>query len=238
MSTAFPATFLELCQRTASECGVSLTGPGAVASQTGRLGQVVNWVNSAWVDIQTKYDNWRFMRASFTVDTTSGDGKYAITDCTDVATSAALTAAGFRDWCRDGFKIYLTSAGVATETDLIYVDYDEWYRVWNIGSPANGYPRDWAMDHDRAILLGAKPNGIYTVRGEYMKAATELSGDSDEPELPKEYRMAIVYRAMMSYGRYHGAPEVYTDGENNYRRLLVEMIRTQRPRNVVAGPLA
>lgn len=238
MSTAFPATFLELCQRTASECGASLTGPSAVTSQTGRLGQVVNWVNSAWIDIQTKYDNWRFMRASFTVNTTSGDGKYVITDCTDVATSTALTVAGFRDWCRDGFKIYLVSAGVGTETDLVFIDYDDWYQIWNFGSPANSYPRDWTMDHDRAILLGPKPGGIYTVRGEYIKAATELSGDSDEPELPKEYRMAIVYRAMMMYGRYHGASEVYTDGENNYRRLLTEMIRTQRRRNVSAGPLS
>lgn len=238
MSTAFPATFLELSQRLCSETGISLTGPSATSGQTGRLGQAVNWINSAWVDIQTKFDNWRFMRASFTVATTSGDGKYAVVDCTDVATSSALTAAGFRDWCRDSFKIYLTSAGVGTETDLQFIDYGDWYTIWNFGSPSNSYPRDWTMDHDRAILLGPKPDGIYTVRGEYMKAATELSGDSDEPELPNEYRMAIVYRAMMMYGRYLGAPEVYTDGENNYKRLLREMIRTQRPRNVVPGPLA
>lgn len=238
MSVQNPQTFLELTQRCASECGVSLTGPSAVTSQTGRLGQIVNWVNSSWYDIQTKYDNWHFMRASFTVATTASDGKYAITDCTDVATSAALTVAGFRCWVNNSFKIYLTSAGSGTETDLRYVDYDYWYQRWNTGAQSDSYPTDFTIDHDRAILLAPKPGGIYTVSGEYMKAATLLSGDSDEPEMPAEYRMAIVYRAMMKYGRYNAAPEVFTDGQAEYTRLMREMTRTQRPKDLVGGALA
>jgi hypothetical protein len=238
MSVQNPETFLELVQRCASECSVSLTGPSAVTGQTGRLGQVVNWVNSAWMDVQTKHNDWSFMRASFTVNTTASDGKYAITDCTDVATTAALTVAGFRTWEKDTFKAYLVSAGVATETDLRFMDYQEWYDRWNYGTPTDGYPGEFTIDHDRAILLAPKPNGIYTVRGEYMKAATLMSGDTDEPEMPAEYRMAIVYRAMMKYGRYNAAPEVFTDGQAEYTRLIREMSRTQRPPLLRAGPLA
>lgn len=241
MSVENPSTFLELCQRTASECSTSLTGPSDTTTQSGRLLQIVRWVNSSWIDIQTKHDNWRFMRASFTVDTTSGDGKYLITECTDVATSAALTVAGFRCWVNDPdvpFKAYLVSSGVGTEYDLSFADYGEWYSTWNFGSPTNAPPRDWTYDHDRGILLGPKPDGIYRVRGEYMKAATLLSGDSDEPEMPAEYRMAIVYGAMMKYGRYNAAPEVYADGERGYNRLMREMSRTQRPRPKVGGSLA
>jgi hypothetical protein len=238
MSVQNPATFLELCQRTASECSTSLTGPSAVTSQTGRLGQIVNWVNSSWMDVQTRYDNWKFMRASFTVNTVADDGKYLITDCTDVASSAALTVAGFRRWELDTFKIYLVSAGVATETDLRFMEYQDWYERWNYGSPTSSYPGEFTIDHDRAILLAPKPDGIYTVRGEYMKAATLLSGDSDEPEMPAEYRMTIVYRAMMKYGRYNSAPEVFADGQAEYTRLMREMSRTQRPADLVGGPLA
>lgn len=238
MSVQNPATFLELCQRSASECGVSLTGPSATTSQTGRLGQIINWVNSAWMDVQTKHDNWRFMRSSFTVNTTSGDGKYIITDCTDTVSSAALTVAGFRTWERDTFKIYLVSAGSDTETDLTFIDYQDWYYRYNTGAQSNSYPGYFSIDHDNGILLAPKPNGIYTLRGEYMKAATLLSGDNDEPEMPAEYRMAIVYRAMMKYGRYAGAAEVFTDGQAEYTRLMREMTRTQRPANLVGGPLA
>ncbi len=238
MSVQNPETFLELCQRTSSECSVSLTGPSTTVSQSGRLGQIVNWTNTAWIDLQTKYNDWRFMRSSFSVNTTSGDGKYAIGDCTDTVASAVMTAEGFRDWKLDTFKIYLVSAGVGTETDLTFMEYQDWYDRWNYGSPSNSYPGDFTIDHDRSILLAPKPDGIYTVRGEYMKAATLMDGDSDEPELPQEYRMAIVYRAMMYYGRYTGAPEVRADGEIQYNRMLREMSRTQRPAPMTGGPLA
>lgn len=228
--------FLQLCQRTASECSSSLTGPSSVASQTGRLGQIVKWVNAAWMDVQTSRDKWKFMVGSFTVDTTSGDGKYAYTDCTDVGASAAISA--FRLWRTDKFKIYLTSAGVGTETDLYYLDYDDWYYRFNTGAQTNRYPIYFTVDHDQSILLAPKPDGIYTVSGEYQKAATEMAADADIPDMPEEYHLAIVYRAMMKYGRYTGASEVYSDGEMEYRRLMHQMHNSQLPPNRTGRPLA
>ena len=128
MSVQAPETFLELCQRTASECSTSLTGPSGVSGQTGRLGQIVNWVQAAWFDIQTRFDDWLFMRFGFTLDTTSGDGEYAYSDATDAGTGVAIAA--FRRWCGDRaecgerpMRIYLVSAGVATESELRFLDY-------------------------------------------------------------------------------------------------------------------
>lgn len=220
--------FLQLCARVASECGVSTTEPTSTSGQTGRLGQIVNWVNAAWMDLQQRRNDWRFMVGSFTVATTSGDGAYSTSDC---------AISNFRDWRRDTLKIYLTSAGQETETYLRFMEYADWYDRYNTGAQSNSYPIHFSVDHDNDILLGPKPDGIYTVSGEYMKAATELSGDDDEPELPTEWHMAIVYRAMMKYGRYAGASEVYTDGANEYKRMLREMLRTLRLPDEVAGPL-
>jgi hypothetical protein len=243
MSAANPTTFLDLCQRTASECSVSLTGPASVVGQTGRLGQVVNWVQTSWGDIQTLHDDWFFMRSSFTVDTTSGDGEYAYGDCTDTVASAAISS--FHRWvgdkgeeCEVTPKIYLVSAGVATQTDLVFLDWRDFTAMYLIGTQTNSYPRHWTRSPSGKLLLGPKPDGIYRVTGDYQKAATALSGDSDEPELPAQYRMAIVYGAMMSYGRYNGAPEVFTDGQARYAKAMSEMRRTQRPRDLRAGPLA
>jgi hypothetical protein len=228
--------FLQLCQRAASECGVSQTGPSDTISQTGRLAQIVKWVNTGWMDIQTRHDNWKFMRSSFTVATTSGDGKYLYTDCTDTVASATISA--FRCWVPDTFKIYLTSAGSDSETELEFIDFQDWYRRFNTGAQQNSYPTYFTIDHDMGFLLAPKPDGIYTVRGEYMKSATELSGDSDTPELPTEYHMAIVARAMMKYGRYNAASEVFNDGQAEFLRIMSEMGRTQRPAIRVPGPLA
>jgi hypothetical protein len=236
VSAENPSTFLELCQRAAMDCGVSLTGPADTTSQTGRLGQVVKWTNAAWIDIQTRANDWKFLRSSFTVATTSGDGKYAYTDCTDVAAAVAISA--FRCWCLESFKVYLTSAGSDSETEIDFIEYDDWYRRYNTGAQSNSHPIHFSVDHDMGILLGPKPDGIYTLRGEYMKSATPMSGDDDTPDLPEEYRMAIVYRAMMKYGRYNSAPEVFNDGQAEYLRIMAEMRRTQRPRDKVGRPLA
>lgn len=228
--------FLELCQRTASECSASLTGPTDTTSQIGRLGQIVKWVNSAWMDIQTRHDDWNFMRSSFTLATTSGDGRYTYSDCTDTGTAVAI--ANFRSWLMDKFKIYQTSAGQGTETYLRPMSYTDWYWRYNTGAQTNGPPRFVIIAPDSAILLAQVPDGAYTVKGEYMKAATELSGDTDIPEMPGEYHMAIVYRAMMKYGRYNAAAEVHADGQENYVRMMKEMSRTYRPAQLIGGPLA
>ena len=229
--------FLQLAQRVALETGVSLTGPSAVANQTGRLGQIVKWTITADVDIQTLHNNWKFMRSGFTVNTTSGDGKYVFGDCTDTGSSAVI--AKFREWCRDTpLKIYKTASGVGTETDLAYIPYEDWYARYNLGAQTNSHPSYWSIDRDNGLLLGPKPDAIYTVSGDYMKAATELSVDASEPAFPADYHMAIVYRAMMKYARYVGAPEIFSDGQAEYQRVLREMRRTQLPDAWEPGPLA
>lgn len=243
MSVQNPQTFLELAQRTASECSTSLTGPSAVTNQTGRLGQIVNWANTAWIEVQTRHDDWLFMRSSFTVNTTSSDGTYAYGDCTDTNASAAISA--FRDWCGKTdkswdvpMKIYLTSAGIGTQTTLQFLAWGDFDALYLRGSPTDSYPCHWSRDPAGNLRLGPKPDGIYTVTGDYMKAATLLEGDSDEPEMPGEQRMAIVYGAMMKYGRYNAAPEVFSDGQAGFKRIMQELRRTQRPPNDEGGPLA
>jgi hypothetical protein len=228
--------YLQLCQRTSSEVGIAGTSPAATTSQSGNALRIVNWVSSAWLDIQRKHDDWKFMRGSFTFDTTASDGVYAYGDCTDTTTSTAISA--FRAWHRDTLKIYLTSAGVAGEVQLTYIDYQSWYSVYNTGQQTDGPPRFFSIDASNRLLLAPKPDGIYTVTGEYQKSATELSGDDDTPELPSEYHEAIVYRAMMKYGRFYVAGEVYDDGKTNYRTLINEMERTQLPEFTQADPLA
>jgi hypothetical protein len=223
--------FLQGCARLASECGVSTTEPTATTGQTGRLGQIVNWYNAAWLELQQERNDWRFMVGSFSVNTTSGDGAYSLTDL-------GLTAAGFRDFRRETLKIYLTSAGSDTQGPLDFMDYDCWNAQFNTGAQSNSYPRWFTIDHDNDLLLAPKPDGIYTVTGEYMKAATELSGDDDTPELASEWHLAIVYLGMMSYGRYAGAPEVFADGERKWKVMRRQMLRTLVLPNKKAGPLA
>ena len=50
--------------------------------------------------------------------------------------------------------------------------------------------------------------------------------------------MMIVYRAMMFYGGYESAPEVYQRGEAEFKRLMSRLDIDQLPTLVSGPPLA
>jgi hypothetical protein len=120
-------------------------------------------------------------------------------------------SSSFRRWCGDKgeecevlMKIYLVSAGVATQTDLEFCDWREFSQMYSIGTPTSSYPRHWTKKPNGHLLLGPPPNGIYRVTGDYQKAAVAMSEDTDTPALPAEYRMSIVYLTMMKWAQVCG----------------------------------
>lgn len=228
-------TFLELVQRLSSEVGNAGSGPSAVTGQTGMNLRLVNWIASAWLDIQRKHDDWKFMRGSFTVNTVADDGAYVFGDCTDTATATAI--ASFRYWHTDTFKSYLQSAGVGSEVALPYIDYADWYARYNTGTQTSSTPQEFTIDNENGFRLGPKPNAVFVVSGEFQKAATTLAADADTPACPAEFHDAIFYLAMMKYARYTAAAEIYEDAKREYRRIIANMERTQRPEPMQAYPL-
>jgi hypothetical protein len=49
--------------------------------------------------------------------------------------------------------------------------------------------------------------------------------------------MAIVYRALMLYGRYEAAAEIYQDADTNYKRIMRRVDLNQLPDIELAEPL-
>lgn len=223
------ATFLQLAQRLRQECAGSGTGPAAVTGQTGELKRIVDWIATADEDIQRRHNAWKFMVGSFTLNTVADDNSYAAADC-------VVPVTNLRDWKKDSFKIYLLSAGVASETALDYIDYQSWYELYNTGPQTSQQPRHFSIGNDLSLKLGPAPNAVYRISGEYAKSVTTLSANADVPVYPGEYHLLAVYRAMMKYGRYTGATEVYQDGQNEYRRMLGQMEISQLPELLMAGP--
>lgn len=220
-------TFLQLASRLRQEVGGAGTGPSAVTNQTGESKRIVDWIATADEDIQRSRNQWRFMRSGFTVNTVANTAAYAYTSCTDTTASAAI--ATFREWVKDSFKIYLSSAGVGSETPLDFIDYDDWYALYSTGTQTASVPAEFTVLNNLSFSLGPKPDAVYVVTGEYQKAVVTMDSDGDTPLYPSEYHMLPVYRAMMSYGRYTGATEVYQEGQMRYRELMAEMERTQLP---------
>jgi hypothetical protein len=224
-------TFLQLSSRLRQEVGGAGTGPSAVTGQVGEYGRIVSWIATSDEEVQQEHDEWKFMVGSFTINTVADDGAYAPADFVTPVTD-------LRNYRMETLKIYLSATGVSDETPLYYMDYQEWYEIYNTGTQTSGRPKHFTIDNDMDLLLGPAPSAVYRVSGEYQKSVDTLATNSDTPIYPAEYHMLPVYLGMMKFGRYTGAAEVYADGERLYKKLLRRMERTQLPRIRTAGPLA
>ena len=67
--------FLEIAKRVRQECGIAGDGPSAVTGQDGINAKIVNWVGSAYEELQTMRP-WRFNWATHTQALTAGVNAY------------------------------------------------------------------------------------------------------------------------------------------------------------------
>jgi hypothetical protein len=61
---------------------------------------------------------------------------------------------------------------------------------------------------------------------------------TDTPEMPSDYHMLIVYRAMIDYGYLEVAPEVLNRAEKKAMQLTRQLENNRMPRWRKRGPLA
>ena len=217
--------FLQLVQRLHTETGRQGTTPSTTVSQTGMNARLVNWINTAYEEIQSLHETWRFRIADFSFSTIASTQNY---------TPTGVSITDLAQWKYDpdhnnlsGIRIY---SSVADETDLIFVPWEDFRATYKLGSnrTVSARPTVFSIRPDNSMDLWAIPDAVYTVNGEYVKSTDELSGNTDTP-LFSDCNMIIVWKALMYYGAFEGAPEVYVFAEDQYNKLLYSLERTQLP---------
>ena len=114
--------FLQLVQRTRRKCRVTGTGPTTVVSQAEEYARLVDFVNEAWMWLQLKRPDWRWMRNSMSFPTVSGQAVYTLAQIE--STGAGFS--NFGNWDKDSFRNYVTSVGTDSEFLMTWTDYDNW----------------------------------------------------------------------------------------------------------------
>jgi len=227
------STYLQLCQKLRQEVEGAGTGPSAVTGQTGVNARYVGWIADAWTELQQEHDDWLWMRKSFTVSATSGDGDYAYTECTDTVSAVAI--ARWSRWYPYSFKCYLTASGVGAEYPLIWVPWENFRARYRYGTQTNSQPIHVSMDPTLKFVLGPIPNDTFTVSGDYQIGPQTLAADADEPEMPARFHNLIVYEAMIKYGFNSVAPEILSRANGEALKLRSPLIRMMRPQ-ICIGP--
>lgn len=192
---------LEIVQSLHYEAKLPGAPPTTVVGQTGRAGDLVRWTIESYNDIQREKDGkWRWLRRPFTLNTVAGTQSYAYGSATDV--DAATAIARFRAWDLDDRErplIYLVSDGQATERELMIADWQDYRFRYLRGTHTSAPPMVLAAGVDNKLWLGPKPDGIYRVSGNFWRSNQVLAEDDDEPEMPADYHMLIVYHGLTKY---------------------------------------
>lgn len=227
-------TFLDLVKRLRSEAGGSGTGPSAVTGQSGESLRFVNWINTAWQDIQNDQTEWRFMRFGFTLNTVANVDNYAYTSCTD--TTTAVIIANFDHWVRDSFLLYTVS--LSDQLELIDLPYDDWRQLYRTRPQVANRPTNSTILPNNNIGIGPKPAGVYVVSGDYYRSASLMVNDGDTPTIPSQFHMTIIWKALMYYAAFEEAGSLYATAEKNFNMAYSALLRNQLPMIETAGPLA
>lgn len=228
--------YLQLINRARVECGVSgaSTPLTDVTALTGESSRIASWINSAWVDIQTAKEDWQWMRDAVEFTLTTQQQFYTPTE--------AGVGSTFANWKRDSWRASSVGQNYKDEQLLNYMDYTTFRNLYMYANMRNTYARPVVVtiDPDKNIGFGAKPDQPYVISGEYYVQPTEFSASTDAPPsvFPTRFHMMIVYRAMMFYGGYESAPEVYQRGEFEFKRLMNRLDIDQLPTLVSGPPLA
>jgi hypothetical protein len=210
--------FIDIVRRLRQEAGIAGSGPASVQFQTGENKRLVDWVASAWNDIQIAETDWMWMQGEFSFTTTAGQQAYTATD---------VGATRLNRWHTDSIRLSLTFPNDETKlTPLVYSDFRDTYMT---GSNPDSRPVYVSFSPDYKLLLGYTPNDAYFVRGEYYKTPQKLTLDTDVPEMPEQFHEAVLYSALMKYARYMAAGEIFEDAMANYRRIMAQLRVHQLP---------
>ncbi len=215
-------TYLELCQKLRQKAGYSGTGPTTVVGQTGDYANIVSWINEAWNELQDMRADWEFMTDTFSLSFTAGDATVtAPTDYRAIKADSVVVS-----WTPNASKYvpqYLTPNQMLIHKRT-YTDTANRPTHYTV---AGGTFEVWPT-----------PSENFTISGEYYTLPVDLAADADEPSLPPEYHMGIVYLAMILNGVYDEAMNNIFHANAKWTEYLNKIIRDQLPSLSQTGALA
>lgn len=212
--------YLQLVQRLHRESGRSTAAPTTVVNANERHARLFDWVADAWRELQIERE-WRWMRATLDVALTVGQQTY---------TGTALGATRFRRWRLDDdtYSPWLYIDGSPNSLwPLEYMQLDEFrslyvYRTWG-----NSTPVAWTFDESNQLLVGPQPALAYKLRMEFWKSPTELEADADEPDMPSEYHLLLMWTALEQVAMADAAPELLARAQRHKADLRARLFFDQ-----------
>lgn len=229
------------------ETGTSGSTPTTVVGQVDQIDRLVTWVSAGWLEIQAMHEDWEYLRASASWISDTNKTAYSSLSC-------GITANTFSKWIPETVRNYLTASGITSEIEMYEISYAEWRTNYLLGANRNvrSRPQWFAIAPDKSICPGPITGTGYTLTADYYISPQPLVNDADTPtsvsasvgasgvqgEIPKKYNMACVYWAMMAFGSYENAPEIFNRAEKEFHKIVGRKLRDRLPQVGTGGALA
>lgn len=200
--------FLKLCQDLRLEAMVPGNGPPTVIEQRGIHLSIVEWIRSAWTEIQELHNGaWDFLRNDAETNLQVGVNEYqpedfGVTDSLD-------------DYDEGSFQIDIYPVNYLNWTEFKRQRLHEQTRV--------GRPITWTRRTDGAVQFYPIPNDTYELRFWYKRQPQELLANEDEPLSASPHHKVIVWRALMHYARVQRQPDLRAEAMQEYERGMMRM---------------
>lgn len=227
---------LQLTQALKRETGLSGGGPASVVTATGDDARLFNWINWAWRDIQLMHESWLWRRGSALGQVTTQETLHNLA-------SPGFGLSDFADWKPENSE-YQPSAwrvtdGQANEQTLKFLPWDAYRTQFVMGTHQPGPIQYWTLAPSGEMWVGPTPDAAHMVRADYIKDVQDMTADADTPAMPARFHNLIVWRALIEYGGYDAASEVYQRADRNYAMGLSALLQAQLPQRwISARPLA
>ncbi len=221
--------FLQLAQRLHRETLRSTPAPASVVTTDIRHLRLIDALKDAWRELQMDraYSGWKWMRRTLDATLVVGQQVYAGT--------ADFGAERFGQWRRqtdDYWPILYVDGSPNTQWDLEFTQLDFMRQEWIYIDHGRSTPLQWSVDESERLVLGPAPVLAYKLRIDYLMAPFELgTGNTDPnldaPDMPADFHMLLVWRALQDSAISDAKPEVLARAERGYNDMFWKLMRQQ-----------
>lgn len=210
--------YLQLVQELHRECGAAGTAPVTVVGNiTGEAKRLINWIKTSNLEIQDMYENWKFLRCTYS---------QALTPTVNtLAAPTSPNAIGAGMWDYDTF--FLTPAGDTVSSPLVCQEYSEVKTEVLDTTPSS--PWRVVVMPDNSLRFEGTPDAADVITADFFRepVVTELAVDADTPSIPARFHRAIVGHALIAYAEYEGAQEILSKGQRIYTEQMARLENSQ-----------
>ena len=231
--------FLTLVKRLATESGTELaakiddvatTEAAGYGQTTEHRSRLVEWINTAWLEVQEDQDQWDFMVGRIQVDISAGITEVPIGTLVNAAESETIydTLVPFVATMEPRY-IWLVdnSTSQPVKNKCYFVIPEQFFgELDRHNGDTVGTPPRFSINRNNCIVFDTTTNHAnYALNIEFKKLPHQMVANTELPrDLPSKHHMLIVYKALTYYAgfdesgpQFQRAAKLYRDKMNKLR---------------------